>query len=166
MPAIILPAFGDGEVLGYDRVTQLWQAINDLANPPSAIYDKNTADPNLTVTSTSFVDMDATVGKFNLTIPVKGNPVLVGFSGVFTQSSAGAFTYLDIMVNGALRSGGSLGLYLHQHAVTSDYWAFSMAYIVSGLSAGNNTFKMNWKVSAGTTTLQSATKPQFFVREL
>lgn len=166
MPAIVLPAFANGEVLGYDRVSMLWGAINDLANPPSAIYDKNTADPNLTVSSTSFVDMDATVGKFNLTIPVKGNPVLVGFSGVFTTNTAGAYTYLDIMVNGALRSGGSLGLFLYQHATTADYWPMNFAYIISGLSAGNNTFKMNWKVSAGTSSLQSSTKPQFFVREL
>ena len=169
MPAIILPAFADGEVLGYDRVSQLWAAINDLANPPSAIYDKNTADPNLTTTSTTFVDMDATVGKFNLTIPVKGNPVLVGFNGTFTHGTAGSYMYLDLLINGTLRSGGGasgLGLYLHQFAVTTDYWSFSFAYLVSGLSAGNNTFKLNWRTSAGTVSLQSGVKPQFFVREL
>lgn len=167
MPAITLPPFTDTEVLGYDRMQQLYTAINDLANPPQAIYDRPVTDPTLNVTSTAFVAMDDTAGKFNLTITTKGNPVLLGFNGTFVHNAAGAYGYLDVELDGSLMVGaGTLGLALHQHAATADYWSFNYQRLIVGLAAGSHTFKMRWRTSAGTWSLLPNNKVQFFVREV
>lgn len=167
MPAIVLPTFSNNEVLGYDRMQQLWQAISDLANPPAAIYDRPTSDPIINVTSISFAALDDTAGKFNLTITTKGNPVWLGFNATFIHNTASAYGYLDVEIDGTLLVGaGSIGIALHQHATTADYWSFNYSRMITGLSAGSHTFKMRARTNAGIWSLIPNNKAQFFVREV
>lgn len=172
MPAITLttlPIFATDETLGWERMEQLRSILYDQGNPPFAIYDRPTTDPNLTttVTAASFGAMDDTIGKFGLTIVTKGNPVLLGFRGMITHNTATNYAVLDVDVDGALIVGGAgSGLLTHYYAATTDYWDATFSHIITGLAAGSHTFKMRWRVTAGTATLQAAHKTQFFVREL
>lgn len=167
MTGIILPNLGDTEVLGYDRMQQFWQAVKDLADPPSAIYDRPSTDPTLTTSSASFGLIDGTAGKYNLTITTRGNPVLVHFEATLIHNTAAAYGYLDLEVDGVLTVGvGTIGLSIFNYVNTAAYWAAQINRMVTGLSAGSHTFKMYWRTSAGILSLIPNSKSQFSVREL
>lgn len=168
MTAVNLPSFGSTEVLGQTRMNALRDAVDALANPPSAIYDRPTTDPILTTNSASFVAVENTTGKYNLTIVTAGNPVLLSFNAALTHNTLNAYGYIDFEIDGTLLVGaGTVGAALHQFvAANTDYWLLSYQRMITGLGAGSHTFKVFWRTSAGIVSLNPATRSQFFVREL
>jgi hypothetical protein len=152
--------------------------LNDIGNnlaalkaPPTALFVANESS-DYTTTSTTFVNVDGTSGKFFLTITTTGGDVLVGFSG--TVMSSGGSIFFDVEVDGA-RTAGDDGLMAASPASSSARTAVTFFKLIQGLAAGSHNFKLQWKenVGAGTATLLAGSgvangdvHPQFFVREL
>lgn len=148
--------------------THIRDNLNALKSPPSDNYEANEAS-DYTTTSTSFVDLDAT--KFSLTITTTGGDVLVGFNGNF-KCTASTVAFLDIDVDGS-RVGGDDGIKVFD-VNASIAGAFpSFARLITGLSAGTHTFKLQWRTGSGTLTMYAGAgtsnadvHPQFWVREV
>lgn len=142
-----------------------------LKDPPTDVIDVEEAS-DLTTTSTSTVDMDAT--NLKLSITTTGGDVLVGFSGSFNLSSVGHFIYLDIYESvGGADLFGDDGHIVSTAFTAAKMWHFGFVVCIEGLSAGTHEFKMRWKVSSGTGTFFRAAgtgsadvHPQFWAKEL
>lgn len=144
--------------------THLRDNLNALKSPPSAAYTLNEA-ADFTTTSTSFVDVSAS--KLALTITTAGGDVLVHFDG---RLGATARVYLDVAVDGT-RLAGDDGITANGDSGTAE--SISFTRLITGLSAGAHTFKLQWKVNTGTGTLYAGAgtsaldlHPQFWVREV
>lgn len=154
------------DVLSKDKINSyILQVLADFISPPMAIYDKSVSDPNLTTASVTFVDMDATVGNFNLAIVTKGNPIEIGFRGEFFNATLGSQNCLEVTINGGAVGGGANGLMWTYQPVASYQYPMSFREVYT-LGAGSYNVKMQWRTSAGTVALVSSCKPQFYVREL
>ena len=136
-----------------------------LKAPPSAAYVVD-AGSNYTTTSATFVDVDVT--NLALTITTTGGDVMVHFHGVVDHSTTG-IVYLDVDVDGA-RTAGDDGL---AGMAGTDENTVSFTRLISGLSAGAHTFKLQWKTSTSTATIYAGVPassrdwhPQFWVREV
>lgn len=145
-----------------DLNTHLRDNLEALKEPPSANYILNESS-DYTTTSTSFVDVDAT--KLALTITTNGGDVMVHFHAMVANSSQ--HTFWDIDVDGT-RIGTNDGIV--RGAGTS---IVCFTRLITGLAAGSHTFKLQWKVNAGTATLYAGAgtsngdlHPQFWVREV
>lgn len=147
--------------------TDLVDNVIALKNPPSASYVANEA-ANWTTTSTSFVDVDAT--DLSLSITTTGGDVMIGFHG--NVSGANISVYLDVAMDGT-RLGtddGFIGVFV---TTTVTNGTVGFVRLVTGVSAGAHTFKLQWRVSSGTGTLYAGAgtssadvHPQFWVREV
>lgn len=117
-----------------------------------------------TTTSTTFVDVDATEGKLQLTVTTNGGDVLVHFHGAYIS---GATALFDIKVDGT-RDGGNDG---YTRIVAQGPLSFTR--LITGLAADSHIFKLVWRVVSGTGTLAAGAgtanmdvHPQFWVREI
>lgn len=137
-----------------------------LKDPPTDSYDVNEV-ADYTTTSATFVDVDAT--DLALTITTTGGDVLVHFHGTTIHSSTNA-RFFDVDMDGA-RLGGDDGFL--NIGGSDDAIPASFTRLVTGLSAGSHTFKLQWRTSAGTLTMYAGAgtsagdvHPQFWVREV
>lgn len=142
--------------------THLRDNLNALKTPPSAHYESDEAS-DYTTTAGTWADVDAT--NLALTITTHGGDVLVHFHG--TLQGSGQHVFLDVAVDGT-REGGDDGILRVRQ---DDYEAVSFTRLISGLSAGEHTFKLQWKSSSGTLFAGAGTSnldlhPQFWVREV
>lgn len=170
MPAIWSSprSWSTGELVSASLLnTHLRDNLDFLKNPPTALYILNESS-DYTTTSTSFVNVDAT--KLSLSITTAGGDVLIGFCGCILQSSASVFFDVDV---DTVRSGGDDGLCVVSPSSAAQRFNASFFKLIQGLSAGVHTFKLQWKVNAGTATLFAGSgtangdiHPQFFVREV
>lgn len=153
-----------------DLNTYLRDNQEALKYPPSANHEFSEAS-NYTTTSTTFVDVDATSGKFSHTITTNGGDVMVGFMGSFLHSSSGVLTaiFLDINVDGSA-VGSTTGFLVSTINASNVKKPMSFVYLITDLSAGSHTFKLQWKTGAATATLIAGASgyihPQFWVREV
>jgi hypothetical protein len=141
--------------------------LDFLKTPPTASYILNES-ADYTTTSTSFVSVDNT--KLSLAITTAGGDVLVGFSGVITGST-NLNAFFDVEVDG-VRIAGDDGLIVNG-AASGGRYTVTFFRLITGLSAGVHTFKLQWRTSTGTLTLYAGAgtgsgdvHPQFFVREV
>ena len=148
--------------------THIRDNMNAIKAPPTDHYTVNEAS-DYTTTSTSFTDIDAT--DLALTITTTGGDVMIGFHGGF-DCSAGANVYVDVDLDGT-RIGGDDGIHAAAVNATDFYGRISFVWLVTSLSAGSHTFKLQWKTSAGTVkmfagagTANADVHPQFWVREV
>jgi hypothetical protein len=126
-----------------------------FARPQNVVKRDNGA--NYTTTSTSFVDIDGT--NLKITLNISGGAVLLGFTGVavggsiVTNAGPAAFDFLIDSTRYA--SAGTDGLVANANTA---YWnGVSMAALVTGLSAGSHTFKVQWKfLGVGTSSVLCA----------
>lgn len=118
-----------------------------------------------TTTSTTFVDVDAT--NAIVTITTGARRCLIVFSGLVDNLTADAYTSFDVAID-TVRQGGSFGLVWVRENPASNRANPSFSYLSAALSAGAHTFKLQWRVSAGTAELAAdANGPlQFSVIEL
>jgi hypothetical protein len=162
-----------GDVLTKDRLNQdIRDNLIALKTPPSANFEADEAS-NYTTTSTVFVDVDATEGKFQLTIETAGGDVMVGFVGtceIITNNRL----YFDIDVDGTRKAGDDGICFQEWNSADSadEDTVISFVYLVTGLTPGSHTFKLQWRVNGGTgilfagATNNKAVHPQFWVREV
>jgi hypothetical protein len=160
----------DELVTASDLNTHLRDNLNALKSPPSAHFEANESS-DYTTTSTSFVDVDATAGKLSLTITTNGGDVLVHFHGS-VENGGGSAIFFDVAVDGT-RTAGDDGILRARASTTTDTVPVSFTRLITGLSAGAHTFKLQWKVGANTATLCAGAgtsgkdvHPQFWAREV
>ena len=160
-----------GEALtASDMNTHIRDNLDALKAPPT---DEYTCDESseYTTTSASFVDVDAT--NLNLTITTTGGDVMVGFYGTVKHSAASSNgVKFDVDLDGSLIAGDD-GLVGTNFAASNQIKAVSFVTLVTGLSAGSHTFKLQWNTAAATATLYAGAgastfdvHPQFWVREV
>ncbi len=147
--------------------------LNALKTPPT---DSQIADEGSVyiTTSTAFVDVDSAGDPdFSLTITTTGGDVLIGFAGSTSNATvAGAETYLDVHESvGAARLAGDDGIILTSVPATTESYGISFVWLATGLAVGEHTFKLQWKVSAGSGRIWNGSSgkdihPQFWVREV
>lgn len=154
-------AWDVGDVLTKDRLNQeVRDNLIALKDPPSANFEGD-GTANYSTTSTTFVDVDDP--DFVLTITTNGGDVLVHFHGNVYNTGANGVSQLDVEVDGT-RIGYASGMMYAQEG-NSESTTFTR--LITGLSAGSHTFKLQWKVLAGTGVLTGLNySPQFWAREV
>jgi len=169
MAYTVLPTVSPGDTIASATWGNIVKAnIEAIKAPPTDHYTVNEAS-DYTTTSASFTDIDAT--DLALTITTTGGDVMIGFHGGF-DCSAGANVYVDVDLDGT-RIGGDDGIHAAAVNATDFYGRISFVWLVTSLSAGSHTFKLQWKTSAGTVkmfagagTANADVHPQFWVREV
>jgi hypothetical protein len=127
--------------------------------------DEYQVSADLTTTSTTFVDMDAT--NLNLSITTNGGDVLVVWYGTFQNNAATAKIQIDFSVDGTDVGTGGAGILRDAYNTASSPQAMGFAHIITGLSVASHTFKMRWKTTSGTATLKASGSEAFFaIKEL
>jgi L-2-hydroxyglutarate oxidase LhgO len=166
MPTWTTPkTWSTGEALSAnDMNTHIRDNLGALKAPPTAAYTPDEA-ANYNTSQTTFVDVDAS--NLALTITTTGGDVMVGFHGhIFAN---GGICHLDVEVDGTREAGddGITAVYTNNHE------AVSFTLLITNLDAGSHTFKLQWKVTAGSAALYAGAgtanldvHPQFWVREI
>jgi hypothetical protein len=148
--------------------THVRDNLNALKSPPSDDYVCNEVSDYLT-TSTSFVNVDAT--NLALTINTGGGDVMLCFSATVHNATAAAIIFFDVEVDGNREAGddGLIEIQFNASAVLP----VSFVRLITGLAEGSHTFKLQWKVSAGTGriyagagTSSADVHPQLWAREV
>jgi hypothetical protein len=163
----------DQLVTAGDLNTELRDNLNALKTPPSAHYECDESS-DITTNSTSWVDVDSTL---ELTITTSGGDVMIGFTGTVDVGNSQTRVYFDVYESEAdARLGGDDGICMLKHASVSAivyFYPVSFVYLATGLSAGEHTFTLQWKVNANSATLYAGAgtsgydvHPQFWVREV
>jgi hypothetical protein len=135
-------------------VAALQDNMNALKNPPTALFVSSGYAADISTTSTSFTDVDAT--NLALTIVTTGNgnggpaDIMIGFSGT-AYSSASIRIYFRLMVDGVAIDADD-GLFLSE---ASDERPVGFLRLHPNVAAGSHTVKLQWKVSSGTGVLLS-----------
>ena len=135
-----------------DLNTHLRDNMEALKDPPSA---QNIADEasQYTTTSASFVDIDATEGKFQHTIETNGGDVMI-WAMLSLEHNQTSQIWFEVDVDGS-PLGGDDGIHTiacHTAGKRAGVWATILVF-ATGLAAGEHTFKLQWKTNSGTVTL-------------
>ena len=166
MPTWTTPkTWSTGEALAAsDMNTHIRDNLGALKAPPTDAYVCDEASDYQT-NQTTFVDVDST--NLSLTITTTGGDVMIGFHG-HVHANGGNCSF-DVAIDG-VRDGGDDGYILVYNAYRSPV---NFVRLVQGLDAGSHTFKLQWKVTAGSATLYAGAgtgnhdvHPQFWVREI
>ena len=157
-----------GDLVSAAEMNNIGKNLGFLKDPPTAQYTLNEGS-DYTTTSTSFVDVDGGGTELELTIETAGGDVLIGFVGAIGMGT-NKDIYLDIDVDGA-RLGGSDGIaQAHDRVGTGSgtgIFPIGLCVLVENLTPGSHTFKLQWRVSAGTGTLYAVNSyGRFFAREV
>lgn len=125
--------------------TDTWYSV--ILGPPSSARDF--VSTNQTTTSTSYTDL-ATVGPA-VTVTT-GTKALVLFSSGGYNATTGAVLSASVAVSGATTLAASDDWALSRKQVSggTDTLTFGQSVLLTGLTAGSNTFTMKYSVSGGT----------------
>ena len=122
-----------------------------------------TTASDFTTTSASFTDVTWATTTFTN----YGGGFLVLFQATLSNSSLGAITNFDLMVDGAALGGSSgIGAVVQSVAAYAVYQ--TIMFKVAAASAGSHTIKLRVKTSTGTLTINGTTsnvKPIYYVCE-
>lgn len=137
-------------VVGETVLTALLDAVSDdltfLKTPTQA---RTTAGASTSTASTSLVDIASVTHTITSNVAV----VEVIFAGVISMAAAGNPT-LTLLIDGVNQGDVSWGLAtLVRTAASSD--SISFVFRTASLTAAAHVFKVQWKVSASTATLQA-----------
>jgi hypothetical protein len=118
---------------------------------------------NVTTTSTSFVDLTGA----SLTVTTLARKVKLHFYCITSNSSADALNSFVVLIDAAIPQGvGSLGNTRSQEHTATVVHNVAFTFMTAPLSAGSHTFKVQWRVSAGTGTVNNGTNVwHFWVEE-
>lgn len=116
-----------------------------------------TSGANHTTTSTSFVNVDATNITFSVTSA--GGMYWLGFTGRAFVNSGVNNMFIDIAVDGTRLGDATNGL-IRPTSTTAG--GFFLVMAPATLTAGSRTITLQWRVSAGTGTLESTTTVNWF----
>lgn len=125
-------------------------------------YTRSAGD--YSTSSTTFVDIDGTNWSFTKTFGA--HVILCGFRGAVLANTGTNDVFFEILLDGANQSSSTGGL--HKTTFSNTAWSnVSFTHLISAVSAGSHTIKIQWKVSANTITLAgNTTQAGFFVAEL
>jgi hypothetical protein len=149
--------------------THLRDNLNALKAPPTAHHECDESS-DYSTTSTSFVDVDGT--NLALTLTTGGGDVLVHFHGVVSHTSSNYRIHFTVTMDGNVIAGddGMIGTSAPA-AVPGNVMTFTR--LVTGVSAGEHLFKLQWKTQgataklfAGAGTSWADLHPQFWAREV
>ncbi len=118
-----------------------------LKSPPADINNVDKGS-NITTTSTSFVDVDAT--EFSVTITTTGGRVMI--IACFSIAKSSSNVYFRTVTDGSADQADD-GIYAVKLNGSSDIVPVALVFWKEGLSAGSHTFKLQWKVASTTATL-------------
>ncbi len=130
----------------------------DMVSAPLGWAVTNYTGGSWTETSATFNDVDAT--NASLTIITTGRPVRVTVTGAMEHTVGNNWIDFDIDVDGALE-GGTNGVYRSADGDAGIERGLGFSYLISGLTAGSHTFKLNWRTEAATATLYASTAQPF-----
>lgn len=133
-----------GDPVLYTDMNRIEANTEALHNPPSGSSDFLDVS-DYTINSATFANVDGT--NFSVTVTITGDTVLVGMN--FTLVSA-VVAHFDITVDGT-RKGGDDGLFSCRWSTANDRGGLFGAIRITGLSAGEHTFALQWK-NAGSGT--------------
>jgi hypothetical protein len=138
-----------GKVLGADGTgTSSWRQVATGDITPGAVSQSANAAPTASQTTTSTTPVDMTGA--TVTFTTTGGRVLLLFAGYAGNSGANGYTALTLV-----QDGGSLGeLAVVTSATAAAFCNVGMS-TVSTPAAGSHTWKIQWRVSGGTSTLYS-----------
>ncbi len=178
MPAIWTTpkTWATGDALtALDMNTHLRDNLEFLKTNVSDEYRGNES-ADWTTTSTSFVDVDNT--KLRLEVTTKGGDLLIGFYGTVLHPAASQIINFD--VEASLNGGAGARLGLGNDGLvgvvsvtnTNIRMPVSFVYLYRNIAAGSWVFDLQWKTSASTATLYGGATtgyditPQFWCKEL
>lgn len=140
------PAGGsNGQALTKSGTSTAWATISPHGNSGEA-----TVATSQTTTSTSYTDL-ATAGPA-VTVTT-GTKALVTITCSMNNSTSNEAQVVSFAVSGATSvSAGDGWRLLFIGAATTDRARMSVTYLITGLTAGSNTFTMKYRVSGGTGT--------------
>lgn len=158
------------EVSADNMNTHVRDNLDWLKARPSAVSQLDLV-ADISTSSTSFADIDATNLSVSVTTSGGSSRVFVMFIGSVIKSTNG-IVYFDIMVDGAAHAGND-GI-THQYVNTGALpQIVAVTAWLTGLSAAAHTIKMRWMVDAGSATLYAGAAtashdmhPEFFAVEL
>lgn len=121
---------------------------DDLVNLDARKPTSATVATSQTTTSTSYTDLATTGPAVTVTT---GTSALVSISAYLDNNSAGQNSYMSFGVTGATTSAAveARGL---SFTGTGQGLTGSRVFLMTGLTAGSNTFTMKYKVQSGTGT--------------
>jgi hypothetical protein len=101
---------------------------------------------DITTTSTTFIDL------MTLTVTIGANPVILDFS--VSCNNTGMFNQCDfqLLVDGGITRGITVYTSTSENASSG-----AILYKTSALTAGSHTFKIQWRVDAGTGQVRPVT---------
>ena len=126
----------------------VWVCVTEVGAGRMGPTGYNTTSATYVTTLTS----DATAISVTL---VTGTSAMVNFGVSAYGSGSGAGTpWASISVSGAttLAASDDRGIVFDQAATTAQQGSFSTAYVLTGLTAGTNTFSLNYRVGSSTGT--------------
>lgn len=110
----------------------------------------NTAE---TTSSTSFTDLATSGPEVTLTT---GTKALIIIAAQLSNDTAGSFCAAAVDISGATTSAaGDTRRLMYESSSANDVLASSWVYVVSGLTAGSNTFTLKYRVNGGTGTFSN-----------
>jgi hypothetical protein len=132
-----------------DALDQLADRLDALENLPGASIARD-HNGNYTTVSSSFVDVDST--NLSITLSLKGTKAFVYFVGLVAAGTGAAM--LDFSVNGTrVGSAGVDGIARIAVGNTINNQTVTLCHLVTGLTPGQNIFKLQWRSNGGTATL-------------
>ncbi len=125
--------------------THIRDNLNALFNPVTGVA---TITTDITTTNTSFEDATG----LSVTLTTAGDTVLAVFTGTIGISGAANTIFIDFH-DGSTRIGGTEGLIKKLFDGTASETNGSFSHVITGLTPGSNTIKVQWRVDAGTGTI-------------
>lgn len=157
-----------------DMNTYVSDNLVALHEPPTGNYLANEAS-DITTTSTSFVDVDNTLGKFSQAITTTGGDIMVSFCGSIRNQTGGNRVFMALSLDGTVYGGteGIMGVVMPAAGLANPGTNGSFVYWFFGVAAGTHTVNLMWRVDGGTGQLYRGAAaasgdiiPQFVVREV
>lgn len=108
---------------------------------------------NVTISSTTFVDVTGLSIQFNITRTAR---ISVGLGGTASHGTAGVGNYVDFDLDGVRVSGGATDGLMRWMVPVNDYWVnVSFTSFTAVLAPGIHTIKAQARVVSGTATYQA-----------
>lgn len=160
--------------------TYISDNLTALKEPPTGVYNAQEGT-DLSITSTTWADLDGTADKFNKTITTTGGDVLVSLRAAGIVTTGNNILYLDVSIDGVAEGVTTFGSAEGLHAVyfnnagANVEASVAFLHLCTGVSAGSHAFKIRYKVATGANaitlyrgagTASGDITPQFFVREI
>ena len=121
--------------------------LNALFSPAT---DVATITTDITTTNTSFEDATG----LSVTLTTAGDTVLAIFTGTIGGDVSTTQVFLDFH-DGSVRLGGTEGLIQWNRGTNANEVNGSFSYVITGLTPGSNTIKVQWRINSGTGTIHA-----------